>query len=502
MKSIPKLTFSLPEWTTEDLAPLSKASERLSGLATGAGLSSNSLKIACRMLKEKAASGDRDGLVESINSPVTVRALLQELNYNDHIFEMIGVDSTILQRIKRIRSPLSILALQSLIRLFFDRFDELGSDEDFNSVSLFIRSELRNRTFKNSKNTSGIAKYATNSDILFYLDGPAKVVAEAKSNDIDLDGLVARFGLHSHDDSRFVLLCKYQYYLETLKHLPPGESHEVLKELSKKTVFNSQYSDEKQLGHKVLELLIDRTDGSNMSDVWQELVLTIAGDPRVPSTAEKYQRWWRVLGEERIARMRGFLSRLDLKLFLKVLEQSANDSGNEQMLRMYPERKVFMQGLLEENLVTDSRLFLTKNAENYLHTHYRTDELPQYARLSGGHGASVIYLELGGTNGLHMVEGSHIFKLKLMNKLPQDFSLRNPSTNVFIGSDVRSSIYSTYVKEYGDDSGILEITHHPPLSWQNKAIKFLAKNHLVFKDSSLITESSFRSYRSKYGVRT
>src|SRR5690606_913390 len=129
------------------------------------------------------------------------------------------------------------------------------------------------------------------------------------------------------------------------------------------------------------EILIDRSAGRPISQSWQSAILSIAGDPRVPKTSRNFQRWWVLLGEKRIGLMRGWLSRLDLKLFLKLLEQSAKDGSVSDMERMFESRRLFMEGLVEQGLVTNSRLFLSAHAEAYLKSNFNKDELPEYARV-------------------------------------------------------------------------------------------------------------------------
>src|SRR5690554_8060104 len=98
------------------------------------------------------------------------------------------------------------------------------------------------------------------------------------------------------------------------------------------------------LGHAALEILIDRAASGLVSQAWQNTILTIAGDSRVPRTSSDYQRWWPILGEDRQAVVRGWFSRFDLRLFVEVLEQSA--SGETDIERMFRPRKKSMEGLL------------------------------------------------------------------------------------------------------------------------------------------------------------
>ena len=100
--------------------------------------------------------------------------------------------------------------------------------------------------------------------------------------------------------------------------------------------------------------MIDKVRGE-VSEKWQKVIFQIAGDPRVPKDASNYRNWWLALGEERIAKVRGWLSKVDIELFLKVFDEYASYKRNENMIRMYPARKTFLFGLLKQKKVLNTR---------------------------------------------------------------------------------------------------------------------------------------------------
>ena len=167
----------------------------------------------------------------------------------------------------------------------------------------------------------------------------------------------------------------------------------------------------KLLGHKALEILIDRTPDSGPSEAWQKTVIGIAGDPRVGLRSKSFQNWWQILGEARARKVVGWLSSLDLRIFLEVLESiRSKDKHREHKANVSPSEK-FMEGLLEQGMVVQSRLFLSRDASMYLRANYDAEDVPEHAVIMSGH-TSVIYLEL--TSGLHMVEGTDNMKIKIL----------------------------------------------------------------------------------------
>jgi nicotinamide mononucleotide adenylyltransferase len=257
----------------------------------------------------------------------------------------------------------------------------------------------------------------------------------------------------------------------------------------------------KLLGHKALELLIDRTPDSGPSEVWQKTVIGIAGDPRVGWRSKSFQNWWQILGEERAKKVVGWLSRLDLRIFLEVLEASARKTNTESIRRMYPPRKKFMEGLLEQGMVVQSRLFLSRDASMYLRSNYDADDVPEHAVIMSGH-TSVIYLEL--TGGLHMVEGTDNMKIKILDALPSRPQILNFMVRRFNDTDFRADLVRTYIrdqnaknrsvvpgKDYIDQA-------HTAIAWQASAISLFNKRGIKYDASKFFSSSDYRLFKTSY----
>ncbi len=492
---LPDLSFNLPIWKDSDFRLVKESEKTVQAIARGAGKGSEKFKDACRRLLNLVMNGQADKLPISIIDTTDVRAATFLLGSSDEFVKHVQISPALLDALVLPRSPLSKLSLLQLIRAYFVRYDTIAMNDVLFDWREFVKLQL-NKVNRNN-NTNDLATYLKYATVLFSGSGPADVVAFAKVRQIDLDGALRLLGLNGFSNGRFLTICRYQYYLETLKTIPVGADHEILQELVKMDVVNAPFDDKRLVGHAILEILIDRSAGSSISSFWQSVILAIAGDPRVPTSSQNYQKWWQILGERRIGLMRGWLSRFDLALFLKVLEQSARDGNIGDMERMFESRKQFMEGLLEQGLVTQSRLFLSKHAEFYLQRHFKKEELPEYAKVDSAE-TSMIYLNLAGK--VHMIEGSHSFKLKLLDQLPPQFMLLDYSKRHYSDYEFRAKMGQVYYAEFKSRRGIEELTHDVHLNWQNRAIQFLNKHGISVSAYQLLSRERYREYKSKFGA--
>lgn len=491
----PDLTFELPDWKPSDFTRIHDAEKKVKMIGRKVGTGSDLFQKACLKLLNIVLQKQPEKLVSNITSNVDVRAFTFLLGVSEEFVRQFSLTRSQLDVLVTPRNPISKLSLLQLIRAYFVRYDTIANTQVLGEWRAFICSQLSQ--LKLSAAPSDLTSYVKHATVLFSARGPSEVVAFAKNKQSDLDGVLRELGLNAFSNGRFLNLCRYQYYLETLKTIPIGADHEILNEVVKTEVINAHIDDSRLLGHAVLEILIDRSAGSAISSVWQNVILNIAGDPRVPTSSQNYQKWWVLLGEHRISLMRSWLSRFDLALFLKILQQSAMDSSHSDMERMFESRKCFMQGLLEQGLVSQSRLFLSENAISYLKRHYKQDILPEFARVDSKD-TSMIYLNLSGK--AHMLEGSHSFKLKLFDQLPSKSNLLDYSVTRFSDFSLRTSVVAQHFMEFKSVVGLKELTHDVHLNWQHNAIRFLVGRGLSVSEYELIGAARYREYKSKFGV--
>ena len=496
---LPEISIELPDWSPQDFKELNKAISQLKVIKKQAGSTSDKFRQICARISRMGLTGQSNMLRNEINTSVDVRAFSYLLANEVSFAEKVKLDDPLLAKINQIRSPMGRIALLQFIRAYFYQFDLTTQGDDLKRWGQFIKKELKKFVETNIK--GDIAAYVQYREMLFQTAGPTAVIGFSKQNNIDFELALKRLSLHHYKDSRYIKLCFYQYYFEKLKKIRVGEDDDILKEICKPDIFNAPYTEEKLLGHKFVEILIDRTDHHPLSSAWKRTILTIAGDPRVPQSSSHYQKWWSNLGSVRIRKMLGWLSRYDLQLFLNLLENSGNKVHKNDMKRMFPPRKAFMEGLLNQNLVQESRLILSHAAETYLKSALPDEELPEYATVKGnysGQATSMIYLRL--TNDLHMIEGSHNFTLKIMKQMPNQCHVADYNKKEFTDGDLRTQVKRQYVHTFGSDDGIIEITHSANLTWQHHAIEFLQQNGIAVKASEVIPANQYRSYKLRFGA--
>lgn len=484
-----ELQFNIREWSDRDFIGFEKARHSLDKLSKNVGISEDRFKALCIKFKMLARSGAQKTLLNAIKRSTDVRVIATLWLEDEAFRKHFPIYKSLLDSFLLGRRRLPLLAFMSLLELYFKEFDKLTSSKA--DLEDFLKEELSKITSQDSE-LSRLAKYRYK---ILSSNGPGWLVHEAQKKVIDLANLYEKLGLNAFGQGRFMQIARTHYYLETLKTIEPSDvDNTVLAELKRQDVFNAPYSDKRRIGHEVLSILIDRVSGNNVPEHWRSLVLTIAGDPRVASSHNNYQIWWSLLEDNQVRKVRGWLSKFDLKLFLEALKESAKDANASDIERMFTDRKNFMEGLDDQDLILESRLFLSRTAEMYILKNYKKSELPTYA-LSGSTKTSVIYLNV---NGVHMVEGSHSFTLKLMDKIPTKSNILNYSKYKFSDSDFRLNISSEYYREY-NRNGVEEI-RHDQLIWQNKAINFLAEHGVNVNAEDVLSDSLYKHYKRRFGV--
>lgn len=474
------MDIQLREWLASDFSEYERSTKNLERRVGRLGRASAHYETAVSRLKAAAADADREALVQALNSRVSIRAFADLLCDNDEFRSVVLFDARLITEIRQSSERLGLLPLLKLVSVYFREYDDLPQTTG-SSLRRFLNEELSKRESDGLRGALG--RMVTHRDVL--LSGPShmKVAERALNTDEQLTDVLDFFGV-AEIRGRYHQRCQQTYFLETLRQINVGEDHIVLSELSERQVFESSWEDDRRLGHEIIEILIERTGSRELSDAWRDLILRIAGDPRVPSSSTRYQNWWAHIRPAFIVKMKGWLSRLDLSLFLETLRASAVSSGDSTKLRMFESRKKFMEGLLDQGLVEESRLFLCWNDEQYLKRQYRREsELPSFAKIVDSSNTSVIYLRVA---GFHMVEGSHNFKLKIMDELPEGFELTDYSKTRYNDYSLRRRISDQYYLQFPDRIGyrracFTEIVHNG--AWEQKAIGFFRANHITVKSS-------------------
>jgi len=496
LKSGMALQLPAQSWPEHTFAPFAQRTAELRELARKAGTGSVAFNEVCDRLRTLIRQGRHHQLSKQLNRRLDLRAF-SWLMCHESLFRYVRLTPAVLERFTEISQPLTRLTLLQLTDLFFQRFDELADEEHLDALCMFFQEQFRLLSVaKDLKGNSDLQKINSASTELFSRSGPENVVRHAREQNQDLDSSLQMLGLATFGSGRFQDTCRYIYFLDALRHCQPGEEIPELAELGRPEVHNAVLA-EGALGIEALKIMIDRSAPGQLSDSWQRTILSIAGDPRVPRSSENYQRWWSLLDDARVGRMKGWLSRFDLKLFLQVLEAFGKDTDDEKLQRMYPARKTFLEGLLAQNIVGHTRLFLSREADAYVSANYKADEVPQYARLKEAT-VSVIYIQLG---TMHLVEGTHNTKLRIFPRLPSDAGLLSYETKQFSKAQIGTDIKRSYEREFRDGKELIEITHSQgKCSWQHKAISYLHAQGLDVEIEGVLSTSDYQVYKQLYGL--
>lgn len=487
------LAFDLPETDASHIIRLHKTKKRLESRATGLGQRSSKLEEATHRLREVLR---RSGDISSyIANPIEAKAFASYFAHNERD-DRLPVTKDILDAINASSTKIKRQTLMLLVEGYLSRYDEGLGQKSLDILGDYIKQRLAH--FDSEGRRSELKTLAGNRDLIFSSSGPNRLVAMAREQLLDLADIFGKLGLESYCGGRYFLLCRYLYYLEELKAIPVGSDHKVLTEVKKESVYGSPGHTMPQLGHDVLAILIDRSKGHELSDHWMRVILEIAGDPRVQENNKAHRQWWSHLGKERIGLMRGWLSRVDLKLFLQFLGDYGESSGDQNLQRMYPSRKLFLEGLINQDLVSNSRLFVNPRAENFLKKAYKKEDLPEYAEMKDSY-RSMIYLQVG---KLHMIEGSHAFKLWIFPEIPEASNILSYQHTDFTAQKLSSELKTLYELEFGHNAKEpANIVHQPQnFSWQHQAIKYLKENGIKLNVEKLFSKQDYKKYIKIHGL--
>lgn len=260
---LPGISIELPDWSPQDFKELNKAISQLKVIKKQAGSTSDKFRQICARISRMGLTGQSNMLRNEINTSVDVRAFSYLLANEVSFAEKVKLDDPLLAKINQIRSPMGRIALLQFIRAYFYQFDLTTQGDDLKRWGQFIKKELKKFVETNIK--GDIAAYVQYREMLFQTAGPTAVIGFSKQNNIDFELALKRLSLHHYKDSRYIKLCFYQYYFEKLKKIRVGEDDDILKEICKPDIFNAPYTEEKLLGHKFVEILIDRTDHHPLS---------------------------------------------------------------------------------------------------------------------------------------------------------------------------------------------------------------------------------------------
>lgn len=451
----------------------------------------------------RIAIGDRDSrkIKQLLSNRIGARAITL-LWIEDESIRKRSLNAKSLSLLVSLQQPrLGQQPLLNLVYLYFHCFDQLDRknvDGGINTLDCLEESILdqldRLPDQKVPNEHSLLHNLKRYSESLINRNAPARVVRKIKQQNIELGDYFEQIGLRGFDQGRFGNICRALYYLDVLEQLPLGQYDPVLAELEKPDVNQAAYENGLRIGHKAIEILIDRAN-ADPGDHWRNFILNIAGDPRIASGAASYRQWWQPIGESRIEKVRGWLSREDLKLFLKAVEQYGEESNEAKLQRMFPARKKFLEGLFEQDLIKTTRLMLGAKALHGVKRILGTEMRSSYVNLGSGlSDKAVIYLNCG---NFHIIQGSHDFKIWVYLNTPSDL-ISDYGVTQLDHRDLTKKIPQDYILN-NPGLPMNKFTHHEN-TWRNSVIQFLADNGIQLDIENLMSPQDYNAYIQRFGM--
>jgi hypothetical protein len=118
----------------------------------------------------------------------------------------------------------------------------------------------------------------------------------------------------------------------------------------------------------------------------------------------------------------------------------------------------------------------------------------------------MIYLEL--TGGLHMIEGTHNFKLKILDSLPEKVNLTHFDKRRYADRNLRTEIMSHYFLEakregrrVEEKKQYIDQVHRGPVAWQAAAIALFKEKSVPYEAAKLFSKESYRIFKQNYSHR-
>jgi len=477
-----KLAFNLPNVNSDSLQKvIKKNTQEMQKIGDSAGQNNAKFDRAIKQLKYAA----QDGLpIESllVNS-VDARAYavsISEQSFSGR-FKNKYITSSVLNALSGIKEKPSGLLVESLTKQYFKLYDEVDCYRYFAQWVLGAREKRK--------------ELDANTRFLLAENGPKAVAERCIEEKVDFVTIVKSLGLNKYGAGRYYTVAQLCYYIYQLEQLAVNEPSDLLTELMQPSAYNAPFTESQLLGHKTLEIIIDKVpEGSELNSQWEKLILSIAGDPRVPSDHVNYRKWWSYLGHKRVEKVRSWLSRLDLKIFLEVLEQYAKSRGGADIQRMYPPRKIFLEGLFNAKLVKNTRLYLSPQADAYAKLHYDKDELPNYSLVTGNQ-ASIIAMQI---EDRYLVEGSHSCKLWLYQNLSSKAMIKNYRVTTASYSSLTQGMDVSNQRE-GHKPANAIVHNRGHWNWQHKAIEQLQDWGVSVSAKDVIDPAELMDYLRYYG---
>ena len=401
-----------------------------------------------------------------IKSPSDIRILINLWTTNNIFFSNYPVNKKTLKIIKSIKKNLSPSLLYGLIRIFFNKYDEIYH---LKHLCIFLQDQLE--AIGNKRQLVGeIAIFHQYRKIIFY-SSPDICADFARKNFSTPTNAVSELCIPKTQTCKFLESFLSYLYIDPISQLYLGENSHLFQEIVQENVKITLFKDSLNIGQAVVIALMEKVEKENsrMPENWMRVILNIMGDPRIPDANGKYKKWWLPLNSKYERLMRKWLAQIDLIVFLEALEEVGRRTKNNKIHRMFPARKAFLEAIYKTDKVNDTRLFLGSEASKYINEKYDEKELPLFSKLKNRN-KSVIYLNI---NGIHFIEGTHNFSVRVFDFLPQTNQIQDMDKKSFTLQNLSTELDNAYKYEFSKNPPCI-ISHDIHNAWQGKLTEALS----------------------------
>lgn len=464
---------------------------RLKTIGSKAGTGSNGFKL--RKQEILAAQSDITRIIRVMSASKYIRPLLALWNETPiHTLSFpVSFDGILVTHIDKLalqssRGRLGRLALFELCNLFFRFYDNLDCIEE---ICECVKANLKR--YQPTEKIMGLDKIRQDMVGIISPRGHEFLANTALYRNENLPDVAKQYNIPLRE-SRFYEKALITHYLTRLNRLAPNENAEILHEIAQPEVYAVRLDSRLMVGHKIITMLMGKliNAAKEPTELWRNVLLRIGGDPRLPPTSLSYSQWWdridRLWPEREYPKvMRGWLSKADLDLFLKIMAAFAKSQGDSNLQRMYPERERFLRGLFKKGLIRETRLFLGRQVLKYLENSGADEHAKMCVKIKDGGRSALFYLDLGRA---HLIEGSDNCTMRIMDRIPQKSCLSKFPIEVY-NRELRTGLRDQYFSEFLTDKGYKEVIHRTV--WQNLAVGFLIEMGVQILSSDVMDSQTF-----------
>ncbi|MGO1562680.1 hypothetical protein CZ771_11270 [Actinomycetales bacterium JB111] len=475
----------LREWSTEDLRGWDALAERARAM-TRAGVETPEYRRILAEVRELLRSGRLDEIDRRLEKAYVIRALLNVMHDSPNLAR-VGLSIDRLRRVEAARAERftrqECIAMLGIHLHHFDRLDqweeglfELSAEVILRAGAGLGRKQLRE---------GALRTVVEHPSIISSTGGPAEYAGLA----VDVGSLedhIQATGLASQMSGRFGESVRREYFLEQIRRADHRSTDlPWFAEVRREELWNAPGEGGRLFGHDLLEALADK-DATPPSTAWLELVTGIPGDPRIDYSS-MWRTWWGPVSGAARRRVTQWIGSSDLRLFLEAVEAYGEDNHEAGLIRMFPARKRFLEGLYDQGLVKETRLILGNQMRQWIRRNIKNRSF-ESAMFSRTHTA-VIVIDCG---DFFLVEGSHSFRLWIyMSEV--DERLMDRQVGSYHVDELTVDVPRRHAENFGFGAH-RDVTHQG--FWQAKALEFLlVDNQMDIDPRPLLTPEDFNRLR-------